>query len=218
MPHAPFRLFRTTVVGATVLGLAAGAHLLAGGTLPAPAIMTAIVALHMLCSSVATKFRLTLPTMVALLASSQIVLHQGFETLSHGVHPGTAPGSAATTALNHHEMSAEAHASAMLASATSINTPGLDSITTAGEMSLWMWAAHIGATLAAAGLLAFGENALWSLANWLRPLYRCTAVVLRLPRKTAQPSIIPRLLPRLPWRNLRPDTKRGPPTYMQIFP
>ena len=53
MSHSPFRLLRTSVVGATILGLAASAHLLGGGTLPAPPIMAAILALHLLCSSIA---------------------------------------------------------------------------------------------------------------------------------------------------------------------
>lgn len=224
MQHSPFRLLRTTFVGATVLGLAAGAHLLAGGTLPGPLIMAAILALHTLCSSIATKFRLTPPALAALLASSQIVLHQCFETLSHGARIAAAPGtgSAAAEAMSHQSMSAEAHASAMLAQATSLAAPGLAHLGHAhlghaGAMSGWMWAAHAAATLAAAGLLAYGENALWSLANWLRPLYRCAAVVLVQPVKAARPSVIPRPLPRLPWRNLPPDTRRGPPAPCAIF-
>lgn len=223
MQHSPFRLLRTTLVGTTVLGLAAGAHLLAGGTLPVPAIMAAILALHLLCASVATKFRLTPPAMAALLASSQIVLHQCFETLSHGALVAAGTGSAAAEAMSHQSMSAEAHASAMLAQATpglahlGSAHPGLAQLGHPGDMSGWMWAAHAAATLAAAGLLAYGENALWSLANWLRPLYRCAAVVLVLPVKAARPGVIPRPLPRLPWRNLPPDTRRGPPARSAIF-
>ncbi len=193
----------------TILGLAAGAHLLAGGSLPAPFIMVAILALHILCSTLATKFRLSLPTMVVLLATSQIVLHQGFDVLSHSAHAVSAgPAMGA-----HHSMNAQAHAALMLAQAS----PGADLASHTGAMSAAMWAGHIGATLAAAALLAYGENALWSLANWLRPLYRCAAVVLVLPTQSKATPILPRPLPRLPWRNVPPDRRRGPPLREAVF-
>ena len=214
MPHAPFRLLRTTVVGATVMGLAAGAHLFAGGTLPAAPIMAALLALHILGTTAATQFRLALPAMAGLLAGSQLVLHQAFEALSHGAHldthAGALSGSAAGAAA-HHTLSAEAHAAAMLAQAAADpSTPTLAAMGH-GPMSGWMLAAHIGATLAAAVLLAHGENALWALAGWLRPLYRSAAVVLPVPAQPAHTRVLPPPLPRPPWRNLRPDTRRGPP-------
>ena len=214
MPHSPFRLLRTTLVGATVLGLAAGAHLVGGGTLPAPAIMAAILALHILCSSIATNFRLTPAAMVALLASSQLVLHQGFEMLSHGSTANPAPGVAA---MGHQAMSPEGHASAMMASTTAVSAQGMESIGQAAHMSVWMGLAHVAATLTAAGLLTYGENALWSLAGWLRPLYKRAAVVLVLPARTTPPSITMRPLPCVPWRNQPPDTRRGPPR-SAVFP
>ncbi|WP_449374526.1 hypothetical protein [Arthrobacter psychrolactophilus] len=222
MTPAPFRLLRTTLVGSSVLGLAAGAHVLAGGTLPVWPIMLAILALHIMCSTIVTKFQLTLPVMLALLGSSQIVLHKAFDFLSHGLHTAESAGTSSATslALSHHAMSAEAHASAMLAQAAATGVPDVDTLATlshAGAMSGWMVAAHIVATLATAALLAHGESALWSLARWLRPLFRCAAVVLVLPVKSTRIGIIPRLLPRLPWRNLRPDTRRGPPFRTAIF-
>lgn len=220
MTPAPFRLLRTTLVGSTVLGLAAGAHVVAGGTLPLWPIMLAILALHIMCSTIVTKFQLTLPVMLALLGSSQIVLHKAFEFLSHGMHAAEPAGSATSLALSHHAMSAEAHASAMLAQAAATGTPDVDSLATlshTGAISGWMMVAHIVATLAAAALLAHGESALWSLAHWLRPLFRCAAVVLIVPVKSTGIGVIPRPLPRLPWRNLRPDTRRGPPFRTAIF-
>ena len=81
MHHAPFTLLRTTAVGATILGLAAWAHVAAGGALPSPAIMAALTSLHVLCSTVATRFRLRLPAMTALLATSQLALHQALDAL-----------------------------------------------------------------------------------------------------------------------------------------
>ncbi len=208
MPFSPFRLLRTILVGATILGLASGAHLLGGGALPAPAIMAAILALHILCSSIATKFRLTPAVMLALLASSQLVLHQGFETLSHGIAPVAAPGA---EVLDRHAMSAEAHASAVMSSATMAGAPGMEIFGHGAHMSGWMVMAHIAATLVAAALLAYGENALWSLAGWLRPLYQRAAIVHVIPARTLRTSIISQPLPCMPWRNQRPNTRRGPP-------
>lgn len=230
MPHAPFRLLRTTLVGATIFGLAAAAHLVAGGTLPAPPILAAILALHILCSTVATMFKLNLPAMLALLASSQVVLHQSFDSLSHSAHAVAVTGAQAqeqAQALSHHGMSAEGHAAAMLSTvmapdlsstmASGMASSGLEALSHSGPLSLWMWAAHIAATLAAAGLLAYGENALWSLANWLRPLYQRAAAVLVIPAQSTRPTVVPRPLPRQPWRNLRPNTRRGPPLSAAVF-
>lgn len=213
MPHAPFRLLRTTAVGATIFGLAATAHLVAGGTLPAPPILAAILALHVLCSTVATKFRLNLPVMMALLASSQVVLHQVFDVLSHSAHSGADSGAHGSDMAAHHTMSAEAYAALMMGQASS----GMDTVGHGGAMSAGMWAAHFAATLATAGLLAYGENALWSLAHWLRPLYQRAAAVLVIPVQSAPPAVVPRPLPRAPWRNLRPNTRRGPPLSAAVF-
>ncbi len=203
------------MMGTTVMGLAAGAHLLAGGTLPAAPIMAALLALHILATTAATQFRLSLPAIAALLASSQLVLHQAFEVLSHGAHVGAQTGAlsgSAASAAAHHTLSPEAHAAAMLAQATADPAaPALAAMGHGSPTDGWMLAAHIGATLAAAVLLAHGENALWALANWLRPLYSSAAVVLVIPAQPARIGVLPRPLPRQPWRNLRPDTRRGPP-------
>lgn len=212
MPHAPFRLLRTVAVAATVLGLAAGAHLLAGGSLPVPPIMAALLALHILVSTAATRFRLNLPAMTALLAGSQMVLHQAFESLSHGARLAAGGGG---EALSHHGMSAEAHAAALLAQTTA--APGLETMGHAGAMGGWMLMAHAASTMAAAALLAYGENALWALANWLRPLYRGAAVALSLPVDPEGGGFVVRPLPSLPWRNVRPNTRRGPPARSAIF-
>lgn len=210
MHHAPFRVLRTVCVGSTVFGLAAGAHLLAGGLLPVPAAMAALLALHILCSMVATSFRLAMPAMIALLTSSQVVLHEAFEWLSPSAL-------AAPVVAGHHSMSAEESAAAMLASANAVAAPAMDALTHAGALSGWMGAAHIAATLATAALLAYGEDALWSLANWLRPLYSCAAAVLVLPVQATPTTVIPRLLARPPWRNLPPHARRGPPAPVAVL-
>jgi hypothetical protein len=75
-----------------------------------------------------------------------------------------------------------------------------------------MVAAHAVATLACALLLAKGEAALWALAAWLRPLAalpRAAAPDAAPPAPAAFPAIA---APRRPWRNLRQDIRRGPPS------
>lgn len=224
---APFRLLRTTLVAATILGLASGAHVSAGGMLPAPFIMAALMALHVLCSTVATKVRLGFPAMFALLATSQLVLHQGFATLSVAV-PMVAMPSAMPSGMHDHSQSAQAVAalqSVALAPAGSAGSMDLmnhsmdfsGSVLAGSLMSGWMMPAHVVATVVTAVLLAQGENALWALANWLRPLCRTSAAVLLLPARQARAAVPPLPLPRLPWRNIRPDTRRGPPPLTAVF-
>ena len=217
--HAPFRLLRTTTVGATILGLAAGAHLVAGGTLPVPPLMAALLALHVLCSTVVTQFRLGLPAMLALLATSQLALHQAFGFLSGGIPKGSLPSG---ITLHDHSLSAEAQTSAMLESAALLGSSGqsavgMDLMSHANALSGAMVPAHIVATLVTAVLLAQGEKALWALAGWLRPLYRSASAIRALPARQARPAVPPMPLPHLPWRNLPPDPQRGPPAFAALF-
>ncbi|MGA7205230.1 MAG: hypothetical protein WBX27_11430, partial [Specibacter sp.] len=170
--NAPFRLLRTTLVAATIMGLAAGAHLTAGGTLPAPAIMAALMSLHILCSTLATKFKLGLPAITGLLATSQVVLHQAFDALSGTVAVGGLPVGVHDHSITaEQQTSAALHSAALLAS-TSGSGSGMDLMNHSAALSGAMLPAHIAATLATALLLSQGENALWALSNWLRPLYR----------------------------------------------
>lgn len=210
MHHAPFRLLRTSLVGTTILGLAAGAHVMAGGALPPAPIMAAILALHLMLTTFATKFRLSLPAMMALLLTSQLVLHRAFDALSHSAH------AAAPTAAGHGAMHSEAYTATMLAQATPLAGQTAEIINHA-SMSGIMMAAHLTASVLTAALLAYGEHALWALANWLRPLYQRAAVVHLFPAPHPGTAIAPRPLPRLPWRNLRPDTRRGPPRQSAVF-
>ncbi|PYI69740.1 hypothetical protein CVV68_01115 [Arthrobacter livingstonensis] len=209
--HAPFRLLRTTVIGTTVLGLAAAVHVLAGGSLPGPGIMAALLALHVLCSTIVTTVRIGLPAMVGLLAVSQLVLHQAFDSFSAAIPAATVP-----PGMHDHLHSAQEQSAAMLHAAGAMGS-GMGLMQQATPLSGWMLPAHMTATLATAVLLAQGENALWTLANWLRPLWRGAAVVPPLPAQQASPATAPAPLARLPWRNLRPDTRRGPPYCRAVF-
>lgn len=196
-PRTPFHLLRSSAVATVILTLPAGAHLAGGGALPAPVILLAVLALTGLASTMATRLQLGFPAMAALLAGGQLALHGLFTAF--GPH---AAGRVPTGASPH-----------------AGHLPGTDIITSAvhlagteaGSAPL-MLAAHALATLGCAILLAKGEAALWALAAWLRPLSA-------LPRAEV-PDAVPPVLAAFPtaavllrpWRNLRQDSRRGPPS------
>ena len=192
--RASFRVFRTGLIGSSILGLAAGGHLSGGGRLPEPAILVALCALTVLPVSVLTKFRLSMPVLAGLLGAGQLWLHWAFHALS-GASPSAGPA-----------LSGHAHHAPV---------PALDSFgaappTSAAAGDWQMVAAHAVATLATAVVLARGERALWALATWLRPLAQlpapCTIVPARVPGPCVAPLVLPReqLVRRMPAR-------RGPP-------
>ncbi|MCB5273183.1 hypothetical protein BJG92_00697 [Arthrobacter sp. SO5] len=194
--RTPFHGLRSALVALTVVSLAAGAHVTAGGHLPSPGIVLALLALTGLASTAATRLKLNAPALAALLGAGQLALHASFTSLNG---PGSGSGSGAT--VPHHTGSAWVPA---VADHTRLHEadPGL---------SLLMLAGHALATLACAVLLARGEDALWSLSAWLRPLVHLPAPVT--PDAVAAPPAAGRheeSVP-LPWRNLRPDCRRGPP-------
>jgi hypothetical protein len=196
-PRTPFHFLRASAVATAILTLAAGAHLAGGGALPAPTVMLAVLAFTALGSTTATRLRLGFPAVAALLAGGQLALHEVFTAASIPA----AAGSGTTAPHASHSPPAVAL------------PPVLDHIygaeATTGPLML---AAHVLATLGTALLLAKGEDALWALAAWLRPL-------LALPRPAAcdggaAPLVpfAPFAVPLRPWRNLRQDSRRGPPS------
>ena len=197
-PRTPCHLLRATAVATVILALAAGAHLAAGGELPTPAIMLAVLSLTALGSTAATRLRLGFPALAALLGGGQLALHEVFSAFSS---PGTNPGSGTATPHESH-----------LAGA-GILAPAVDHLAGAAAMpGPLMLTAHILATLASALLLAKGEAALWALAAWLRPL---VALPQPLACDGGTPPVAafpPAAVPLRPWRNLRQDSRRGPPS------
>lgn len=202
--RAPFHALRSAMGGLTVLSLAAGAHTLAGGQLPSPGILLALLALTGLAATTATRLKLNLPALAGLLGAGQLVLHEAFTAFSApALSPAPAGAAAGPTGdLGHHAgpLSLPAGLDGPLAAS------GLDS-----GLSVMMLAGHALATLVCAFLLARGESALWALAAWLRPLLRLPAAVtpgaVAVPAATGWPAeSVP-----LPWRNLRRDCRRGPP-------
>lgn len=197
-PRTPFHLLRATAVATVILALAAGAHLAAGGELPAPAIMLAVLSLTALGSTTATRLRLGFPALAALLGGGQVALHEVFTAFSSS---GTAAGSGP----------AASHVSHV--AGPGFLTPAADHLAgaaaTAGPLML---AAHVLATLGSALLLAKGEAALWALAAWLRPLVALPQPVACDDGAPPLAAFPPAAAPLRPWRNLRQDSRRGPPS------
>ncbi|MDQ0826239.1 hypothetical protein QFZ60_002412 [Arthrobacter sp. B2I5] len=188
---APFRFPRAVAFTAAMFALASGAHVLAGGSLPAPAIFAGLIALALAPVMVLAKIRVTAPVMAVLLIASQIVLHEAFNALS-------VPTGLASVSADHQHgtwppvIPAEAFAPGGTAA------PGV-----------LMLILHSAATLATALVLARSEAAVWALAAWLRPLIRIliAVVVPDWPHLPAPDYVV---MPSR-WRNLRLPALRGPP-------
>ncbi|GGH98248.1 hypothetical protein ACFFGR_00820 [Arthrobacter liuii] len=200
LPRAPFHVLRASALAAGTLALAAGAHVAGGGRLPAPGILLAALALTALASTAATRLRLSFPALAALLGGGQLVLHELLTAFSVPL-----PGAATVAAPNHpHSDSLVAfHGLAPLAEHLSPANPGLAPL---------MLGAHAAATLGCALLLAKGEAAVWALAGWLRPFTGLPRPVGPTPAIRLDGLFRDTPSRRSPWRNLRPDSRRGPPS------
>lgn len=204
---APFHFFRASALATGILTLASGAHLAGGGRLPGPGILLAILALTALTSTAATRLRLALPALTAILGGGQLALHELFTTLSV---PVPAAASAAAAAGTHASHNGHAHGGsppvllnlAPLAEHLVPANPGAAPL---------MLGAHAAATLGCALLLAKGEAALWALAAWLRPLIALPRPVTADAATPVFAAFPPAAAVRRPWRNLLPDSRRGPP-------
>ncbi|SLK09793.1 hypothetical protein [Arthrobacter sp. P2b] len=199
--RTPFHVFRSSTLATGILTLAAGAHLAGGAQLPAPGILLAVLALTALVSTAATRLRLAFPAMAALLGAGQLVLHEIFTAFGR-------PGLAAAPGfpLDGHQHAGSHAASAELAALAAHVSPA-----DPGSAPL-MLAAHAVATLGCALLLARGEAALWALAAWLRPLAALPQAVTPTADSPVAETFPPDAAPRRPWRNLRQDNRRGPPS------
>ncbi|GAP58241.1 hypothetical protein AHiyo1_12610 [Arthrobacter sp. Hiyo1] len=197
MTSAPFRFLRTSLVGSIILGLAAGGHLAGGGNLPAPGILTALCALTILPVAILTRARLSLPVVAGLLGAGQLCLHWAFCALS-----GTSTAASLQSGHAGH-----------VPSASTPETVSAIASAHAGASDWHMLGAHLVATLGTALVLARGEQALWALAAWLRPLVQLPAPTAIQPLRTSAPCPTPVVHPRsLP--GLRLPSLRGPPALM----
>ncbi len=192
---APFRFLRTGLIGSIILGFAAGGHLAGGGSLPAPAILTALCALTVLPVAILTRARMSLLVFAGLLGTGQLCLHWAFCALS---------GASSAAPLQ------PGHAGGHVPLVQAPDTISAAASTHAAASDWQMLAAHTVATLGTALVLARGEQALWALAAWLRPLVQLPAPTavqpLRVPAPCSAPDVRPRALP-----GLRLPSRRGPP-------
>ncbi|MFK0010069.1 hypothetical protein ACIQTZ_23730 [Paenarthrobacter sp. NPDC090520] len=193
--RASFRLLRTGMISSLIIGLASGGHLAGGGVLPEPAILLGLCALTVLPVSILTTFRLSFHVLVGVLGAGQAWLHWAFHSLSAAASGGPMPSGHAH------------HASGMAVDAVGVS--GAVQASSDGQM----FAAHAVATVVTAVVLARGEQALWALSAWLRPLITLlepfVIVPARVPGPVAAPIVLPRhqLVRRMPAR-------RGPPAMM----
>jgi hypothetical protein len=167
--------------------------------------MLAVLALTALVSTAAARLRLAFPAMAALLGAGQVALHELFTMLGPPVLTA-APG------LSHAD---HQHGGGMTVSAELAALAGHLNPADPGSAPL-MLAAHAMATLGCALLLAKGEAALWALAAWLRPLAALPRAVTPGGVAPVTAAFPPAAVHRSPWRNLRQDSRRGPPSAVVI--
>ena len=195
---APVRLLRAAAVSATVLCLAAAAHVAGGGTIPAAGVVIGLSVLTLLPVTLLAGRKLGVTTMAAILAGSQLALHQAFTVLST---------TAVCTEAGHHAYagagSLECVASAAGAAGGAAHAPA--------EHGAAMVGAHVLATALTGLLLVRGEEAVWALAAWLRPLAKLpSAIVLPICPAPTAPAPGTLLLPRTLCQ-LKLEPLRGPP-------
>jgi hypothetical protein len=191
---APARLLRAAAVSATVLCLAAAAHVAGGGTMPAAGVVIGLSVLTLLPVTLLAGRKLGPTTMTAILAGSQLALHQAFTTLST---------TAVCTEAGHHAY----------AGAGSLECVATTASHGAAQHGATMVVAHVLAAALTGLLLVRGEEAVWALAAWLRPLAKLpSAVVLVIHPPRAMPSPHALLRPRTLCQ-LKLEPLRGPPVF-----
>ena len=133
-----------------MFALAAGAHVLAGGSLPGPAIFAGLVALVLAPVMILAKIRITAPVMAGLLGAGELVLHEAFNALSVSAGFTPVPGG-------------HLHGTGPVPPSAGALMP--EHAAAPGALMLIL---HAAATLATALALARGEAAVWALAAWLK--------------------------------------------------
>jgi hypothetical protein len=192
------RLFRAVLITGMAMSLATAGHVLGGGAVPGPG-ATAVLAI-LLVPPVAwlAGRQLSLLALLGVLGAGQLMLHTAFTALSPGdICPQSWAGQPP-----HHGPAAGAGCAATDSAALSIHT---------GEGAAPdMTAGHLLALVSTAWLLHKGEQALWQLLAWLRPLVQLPRPAGTVPA-LLEPGVFRRAVVPPPRRNLRHDSLRGPP-------
>jgi len=182
------RLVRAAAVATVVVVLASTAHVAGGGRLPGPLLLSAVLVVTACAAVLLAGRRLSGVQLLAALGAGQAGVHAALVTFAVETVP--VPGG------GHH---AEWTPVALQAE------PGTASAT--------MLAAHVAATLVAAGVLAAAERGVWTWWAWLQPLHLPVLAALRLllgePARppVPEPPVLRRPRPVL----LRRSPRRGPP-------
>ncbi|WP_104139638.1 hypothetical protein [Arthrobacter sp. ZGTC131] len=193
------RLFRAALITAMAMSLASAGHVLGGGALPGPAVTAVLTVLLLAPVAWLASRPLSLLTLLGVLGAAQLILHTAFTSLSPGAR--CAPSLAGP--LPHHRP--------VPGGAGCFGTDPAASLHAGVEAAAPdMTAGHLLALVSTAWLLQQGEEALWRLLAWLRPLVRLPRPASSVPAgyepAAAHRSSVPSA--RL---NLRHDSLRGPP-------
>jgi hypothetical protein len=194
LPRPELPAVRPLLVTGAVCLVAAGAHILGGGTLPSGEASMALAALVMAAVTLVPGRRFSLGTITALLGIGQVLLHEALSLHTRGAACGNV-----LTSGKHHPPQA----------ATCL-TPG-EGLFLHSDPALAMVLAHLLGAAVTAVLLGRAEAVLWQLAAWFQPLAQALQPVdigrAGMPLVGAGSCSIPS-----PWRH-RGNDNRGPPAH-----
>lgn len=189
------RLLRAALLSSLVVALAAGAHALAGGTAPSVLALAGLAALVLPVAVVVTAHRVRTAAALAVLGAGQVALHAAFGLTERcgAVLGGHAPRGVGSHAGHVVASSADACVSHVGAHASGA-----------------MIAAHAGATVVTALLVAGAERGWWRVLAYLAPLLRPARPVVG--PVVARPVVVSALAAPPAALHLRvPPPRRGPP-------
>lgn len=202
------RFARALVVASVVVALACGAHVLGGGSLPAPVVVAALVALVLAGAVVLTGRRIGVLAAVVALSAAQLALHSALSVFEGFGCAALVPSG------QHAGMGHAAHAAYL---ATTGCGAAVGHATLMPMFGAWaMVAAHGLAVVACALVVAGADRALEWLAAWLRPLVERYGAV-SLPAWAELPVAVEHeSFERQTWRGVVP--LRGPPSWQSPVP
>lgn len=189
------RSFPSLLVTGTVCLLAAGAHVLGGGTLPAPEISVALIALVLATVSLVLGPRLSIGKVAGILGVGQVVLHQALSLLSAETTCGSSMPA-------RHQHRIEAASCLSLAPEPVVHVdPGLS-----------MPLAHLLAAAVTDAFIARAEAILLRINDWYHRLTHAlqpVSIVWNGPVRTiySYGQVL------APWTTYRADPIRGPPPH-----
>lgn len=153
------RLFRAVLITGMAMSLATAGHVLGGGALPGPGATAVLATLLVPPMAWLAGRQLSLLALLGVLGAAQFILHTAFTSLSPGaICPPSWAGQPP-----HHGRAPGAGCAGTDSAALSIHTGD-------GAAAADMTAGHLLALVSTAWLLHKGEQALWQLLAWLRPL------------------------------------------------